>query len=109
MSERRFFDYDPETGAVETFHYDEETDTFAIQRAEDVGIVLDRNKELANHTTGWNADKTMRHAASIPIGVIYEWITKHGVNLFNKNHQDGVKRLLNSNEYRYLRVQHFML
>jgi hypothetical protein len=51
----------------------------------------------------------LEKVASIPACIIYEWITKHGVNLYNPNHQDGVKRLLNSSDYRWLKVREIIL
>lgn len=51
----------------------------------------------------------MTHMASIPTAVIYEWLTKYGVNIWDKNHMPAVKRLLNSNEYRFIRVNHMIM
>jgi hypothetical protein len=48
-------------------------------------------------------------AASIPVGVQYEWMVKHGVNLWNPEHRPKVRQLLNDSEYRYLRIRHFQL
>lgn len=106
----RLFDIDPWTGAVETFDFDEATGTAIIKRVEDVEPVIEANKRsLTSGHNGYTPSKDMRLAASIPIGVVYEWLTKHGVNLFDKNHEAGVRRLLNSNEYRYLRTSEFIL
>ena len=51
----------------------------------------------------------MWHAASIPITVQMEWMVKYGVDLMNADHIDGVKRLLNSSDYSYLRRNEFKL
>jgi hypothetical protein len=51
----------------------------------------------------------LEKVASIPAYVIYEWITKHGVNLYDPNHQDGVKRLLNSSDYRWLKCREIII
>jgi hypothetical protein len=67
--------------------------------------VVERNKAIEGHNMG----KEMRLAASIPPEVQFEWLDKFGIEFWNPAHADGVKRLLNSNEYRYLRVNHFML
>jgi hypothetical protein len=47
--------------------------------------------------------------ATIPVEVQLEWLDKHGIWYLDPNHKDGVKRLLNSNEYRYLRVKNIIL
>lgn len=98
------------TGFEKWMNYDDETDSILISYKQDDGIVqaaLDRNK----HVQGEHHDKRedMWHAAHIPTVVMYEWLTKHGVNAWNPAHMDGVKRLLNSNEYRYLRVRNFIM
>jgi len=106
---KRLLDVDPDSGAQEWFHYDETTDNWAVQRVENVGAQLDANKRAHLHTDGWNKARDMRHVASIPIGIMYEWATKYGVRAWDKNHAEGVRRLLNSNEYRYLRTQDIII
>lgn len=51
----------------------------------------------------------MEKVAHIPAYVIYEWITKYGVNLYNPDHQDGVTRLLNSGDYRWLKCRDIII
>ena len=36
--------------------------------------------------------------------VVYEWKRTYGVDLFNKDHKEGVRKLLNSPDYRYLKT-----
>jgi hypothetical protein len=106
----RFFDYDPLTGAVETFDYDESSDTAIIHRSADVQPIIDRNKALANHTDGWtSAEKDMRHAASIPIEVCLLWLQRYGICAWKKEHWPKVRQLLNDNEWRYLRTNEFII
>lgn len=68
---------------------------------------LDRNKALQNED--FDRKSEMWHAASIPISVMYEWLTKYGVNAWNPDHSDGVAKLLNSSEYRWCKVKHIIL
>jgi hypothetical protein len=103
----RLFDFDPETGLKTIFHYDEESDRIAFTYSQEVDPVLDANKASQAETFGKRGD--LWHAARIPVGIQYEWLVKHGVNLWDKNHKDGVRRLLNSSDYRYLRVNHFII
>lgn len=67
--------------------------------------VVERNKALEGQGMG----KDMRLAASIPPEVQFEWLHKYGVEFWNPDHADGVKRLLNDPDYRYLRVNHFIM
>lgn len=103
----RLFDFDPLTGLKTTFSYNEENDSFALTYSQDITPVLDVNKE--SQADGFDKSGEMWHAARIPVGIQYEWIAKHGVNLWNPNHKEGVRRLLNSPDYRYLRVNHFII
>lgn len=64
--------------------------------------VLDANKRAQNHQA-LNRRGDMWHAATIPPIVELEWRTKYGINLADPNHSEGVRRLLNSNEYAYLK------
>ena len=98
---KRLLDYDPLTG-VSTYHdYDHLTKQTTISEEQDVEAALRANRELAKE------DKPKGewwHVATIPVGVQYKWMKDHGVNIHDKNHKDGVTRLLNSSEYEYLRT-----
>jgi hypothetical protein len=103
---RELLDFDPLTGVRQYFGWDadgeyiiDEIDCSATQE------VIDQNKRLEGEGMG----KDMRLAASIPPEVQYEWLDKYGIEFWNPAHKDGVKRLLNSNEYRYLRINHFII
>lgn len=100
----RFFDYDPMTGAVETFDYDESSDIAIIHRSADVQPIIDANKELANHSDGWSVDKDMRHAARIPVEVALIWLQRFGVCAWKKEHWPRVRQLLNDVEWQHLRA-----
>lgn len=100
-------DHDPLTGARQYYGVDADGQEYLIDEFDrgDTRAIVDQNKRIEGAGMG----KDMRLAASIPVAVQYEWIDKYGVNMWDKNHAPAVKRLLNSNEYRYLRVNHFML
>ena len=108
MSDWKPFDYDPATGVRTWFSSDEENGgQWHFKREQDVAPILDRNKEAQAET--WDKRSEMWHAAHIPTFVMYEWATKHGVEFWNPAHKDGVKRLLNSDEYRWCRVKNFII
>jgi hypothetical protein len=102
----RLLDYNPVTGMKEWFSTDEDGNSF-IRYEQDVSATLDCNKE--QQADGFDKRSEMWHAARVPDVVAMEWLTKHGVWLHNPAHKEGVRRLLNSNEYRYLRVNNFIL
>lgn len=107
MSER-LFDFDSRTGVKTYFSSSEENGgTWSFRYEQDASPILDANKEAQNE--GFDKRSEWWHAAKIPCVVILEWRTKYGIDLYNKNHREGVKRLLNSNEYRHLRRAPFQL
>jgi hypothetical protein len=102
---KRLISVDPLSG-METWHeYDSATDTTIIRSVEDVEPVLDHNKALFNEgDAGWSPTREWRRAASIPASIILKWKVELGIDVFNPNHKDAVKRLLNSSEWLYLRT-----
>jgi hypothetical protein len=98
----RVLDYDPLTGIKEIF---EATETgFTIRTEQDVTPIIERNKALQSlGRDHWKAQGEWRLEASIPIGVQYTWLTKHGVDVLNPDHKPKVVQLLNDSEWRYLK------
>lgn len=111
MAERwELIDHCQETGLRKWMNYEEDGDQIQIAYDQDraaQNVILDRNK--SSQADGFDRRSDMWHAAHIPVGVMYEWLVKHGVNAWDPTHRDGVKRLLNDPEYRYLRVNHFIM
>lgn len=70
--------------------------------------ILDRNKASQVDTMNTSMGE-MAKVASIPAPVIYEWITKFGVNFYDPNHEKAVIRLLNSSDYRYLKCRDIII
>lgn len=100
-------DVDPLAGVRQYFAVDSDGQEYLIDEVDDTDTltVLDRNRQMEGAGMG----KDMRLAASVPIAVQYEWLDKFGVNMWDPNHKQAVAKLLNSNEYRFLRINHFML
>lgn len=84
---------------------DADDGTVQVKTEQDVNPFLDRNKRSQVDTMNTRMGDGMEKVAHIPTHIIYEWITKHGVNLYDPNHQDGVVRLLNSSDYRWLKCR----
>ena len=89
-------------GKNQIFRYHNPTGEFAIEHIEDIQPLIDSNKKLQQEDHH-RADE-FRLSARIPMTVVYEWKRTYGVDLFNKNHKEGVRKLLNSPEYRYLKT-----
>jgi len=86
---------------------DDDGGTWNLRYEQDAAPLMDACKEA--QSDGWDKRSDMWHAASIPNIVLMEWVTKHGVRYWDPNHKDGVKRLLNSDEYRHFRVRNFII
>lgn len=82
--------------------------TVEVKYESDVQPILDRNKRQQVDTLNTPMGE-MCKVASIPVGVMYEWVTKYGVNAWNPDHQDGVRKLLNSSDYRYLKCRNVII
>lgn len=101
MADELLLSHDWASGLKEWISTDETTGESFIRYEQDVSAHIDDNKSA--QTNGFDRKADMWHVASIPNIVLLEWITKHGVDFFNPNHKDGVRRLLNSNEYSHLK------
>lgn len=88
---------------------DENEGTVQVRYEQDTTALLEANKRAQAANAGTRMGDGLEKVASIPAYIIFEWITKHGINLYNPDHQDGVKRLLNSSDYRWLKVREIIL
>lgn len=88
---------------------DDDEGTVQIKTEHDMTALIDANKRAQSESRGTRMGDGLEKVASIPAGIIYEWISKHGVNLYDPNHQDGVKRLLNSSDYRWLKCREIII
>lgn len=103
---RELLDIDPLTGIRQYFGWDEDGEYIIDEIDRDLTkSVIEQNKRIEGAGMG----KELRLAASVPPEVQFEWLDKFGVEFWNPAHKDGVKRLLNSSDYRYLRVNHFIM
>jgi len=111
MAEWDLVDYNPHTGVRKWIAADQHEEDSVLVRTEydpaHTQAILDQNKAMAADATGRMGDMAL--AARIPVQVMYEWLHKFGVNAWNPTHADGVKRLLNSPDYRYLKVRNIII
>ena len=84
------------------FHFHEPTKEMAIEHIEDIQPLIESNKKLQQEDHFIKDD--FRLSARIPMTVYYEWKNKFGVDIFNPDHKEAVKKLINSPDYRYLKT-----
>lgn len=82
-------------------------DEVLIRTEIDDFAIADRNRTLQNED--FDRRSELWHAASIPTSVMYEWLTRFGVNAWNPAHADAVKKLLNSSDYRWCKTKNIIL
>jgi hypothetical protein len=105
---KRLFDYDPETGVRQIFHYDEMTGDVHIETQQDVEPLLNRNKALQNNEeySKQGIKNEMWHFAHVPIVVQLKWLVKYGAenDPMKKGNEKLLFSLLNDPEWRYLKA-----
>jgi hypothetical protein len=89
---------------VKKFIRADDTDNVQVRYEGHDHSIVDANKQAQVDTLNTRMGD-MEKVASIPVSVMYEWLTKFGVNAWNPAHQDAVIRLLNSSDYRYLKCR----
>jgi len=111
MSDWELLDYDPQTGVRKWIAADQHDEDGVLVKTEfeayHTNAILDANKASQNENTGRMGD--VERVASIPTAVMYEWLTKFGVNAWNPQHSGAVKKLLNSSDYRYLKCREIII
>lgn len=86
-----WFEKDPVTGAV------------TISYSQDCEAIIKSNKEMQAHHHGYSKSRDLRHVANIPMGIILKW-RMEGIDFFNPNHKDAIRRKLNDPDYAHLRT-----
>jgi mannosyltransferase OCH1-like enzyme len=90
-------------GDGQTFLFSEHSGEYAINhKSQDLTKLLDQNKRLQQEDH--HIKDELRLSARIPVTIYYEWKNKFGVDLYNKDHAQAVRKLLNSPDYRYLKT-----
>jgi len=90
-------------GDGQTFLFSEHSGEYAINhKSQDLTKLLDQNKRLQQEDHSIKDE--LRLSARIPVTIYYEWKNKFGVDLYDKNHAQAVRKLLNSPDYRYLKT-----
>ena len=100
----KWVEYDPWTGTTETNVADDDDGTITVHKEQDVTELLDRNADLRDTGAADNGiKKGLWLYASIPLAVQYEMLTKHGINIHNKDHWPRMFELINT-DYPYLKT-----
>lgn len=102
---RWLLDRDPLSGVEQYYIPTPDGKGFTLETIQDVEPILEHNKRLQNGGfTGYTPSRDMKHVATIPPIIELRWKREYGIDINDRNHWPAVKRLLNSNEWRWLRT-----
>jgi hypothetical protein len=100
---KRLLKHDEDTGITTWFEHDSATRKNIITTTQDCTLILDTNTKIQNESNGWSKSKFMRHAASIPIMVLFKWM-QEGFDPFDPNNKKALFKRLDDTENRKLRT-----
>lgn len=100
----------PDAG-ITTYYHKHNDGNFTIEtRQHDCSPILELNKASASEIGKRTHGKDMVKVASIPIVVQYQWLERYGItSVYDEEYWPLIKRLLNSNEFKYLRTSEIIL
>lgn len=86
-------------------YYDAHTDQTHVERWQDVEPLLDKMKALrARRWDGYNADRSMKAIAEVPISLLEHWFHVDGISIANPDHDAEILKRLNDpvlRDFRY--------
>lgn len=103
---KRLLDYDPLTKTTTWHDYDHSSRKTYLITEQDCTLQIERNKALQNmpEYRSRGVKNEFMHFAHIPNNVITQIKQKHHLDIFIKDDLPKIEKLLQSNEYRYLRT-----
>lgn len=112
MSEWEMLDDGSWNGVAKFIGAGEEPDDVKVKHVFDPRVtkaIIEQNK--AAQGEDWDRKADMVKVAHIPPEVQYEWWHRYRINSWGPNEDDQrrMKKLLNSNEWRYLKFKHIIL
>lgn len=84
-------------------------DTFDITKVQDISKNLELNRAVANEVGKRSGSDAYNQVASIPAIIVTKWLIEEGIDLYNPDHSDAIKKKLNSSDFRYLRTSEHVL
>jgi hypothetical protein len=100
-------EWNPYTGAMETWYWDEATESFVVRNRWDLGDILANNKRKANASVDQRfGNDMMHHVAEIPMGIIAKFRKDYNIDIFSSDpdQQKALMKKLDDPDYRYLKT-----
>lgn len=100
----------PEAHTTKLFHRLHDGD-WVHETIQDCTEIAETNQVRRNHVDPWNADKSLRHDACIPLIYREKWIKDYGVDFLNNDPdvQRRVDKILDDPEWRWMRTSNARL
>lgn len=95
--------YDNEGGIIREWTYLPDGKV-EVKSTQDVEPILKRNREYQASKNGYTPSRDLKWVASIPLIIAEKWKKEEGIDIFNKNHREAIRKKLNDPEYSYLRT-----
>lgn len=102
-----YLDYDTFSGIKRKYVRSEKKGKWhMLSRSADLQANVDDNKRLQNDDrNSFKVDgMKFERVASVPLFVVEMWKKQYGIDIFNKDHEKAVERLLNNPDLRYLKT-----
>lgn len=101
---KRLMDYDPVTKTATYHDYDHLTGKTHIETVQDCSAILEHNKRMRNNRTvsRFNQKEDYYHFATVPNTVLYEFLTKYGLDWQKAEDLPKIEKLIQSREYKKL-------
>lgn len=99
------------SAGIDWYWRDEEGQGATAFAVQDVAPILEQNKAMATHNDGYTSSRDMARIASIPLAIVYKWLTEEGWDAFSPD-PDCQKKLaakLDSSDFRYLRTSELIV
>ena|GEM_PF-1207759 len=102
-----YIDYDTFSGIKRKYVRSEQKGKWhMLSRSADLQANIDANRRMQNEGRRSFKVDGMRFelVAKIPLFVVEMWKKQYGIDVFNKDHEKAVERLLNNPDLRYLKT-----
>lgn len=102
-----YLEYDTWAGVKRKYVRSEQKNKWhMLSRSADLQANVDENRRLQNDDRNrFKVDGvTFERVASVPLYLVELWQKMYGIDIFNKDHEKAVERLLNNPDLRYLKT-----
>jgi len=94
-------------GTMETWYWDEATESFTIRTKWDTSDILAHNKQRANASVDQRfGNQMMHHIAELPLGIVTKFKTDYNIDVFSTEPEQvkALMKKLDDPDYKYLKT-----